>query len=107
MNRMPLLALLGPGDSVEIEPSVPEAESSLEFLQAVYSDPGQPMTRRMRAAIAALPFEHPKLAVVASMHANEGFAAKLEEAIARSRIYVDARPEAVANEKENSIGATR
>ena len=41
------------------------------------------------------------------MHANEGFAAKLEEAIARSRIYVDAKPESVANEKENSIGATR
>src|SRR5208283_1396671 len=99
MNRMPPLALLGPGDSVAIEPSVPEAESSLEFLQIVYRDPGQPLARRLRAAIAALPFEHPKLAVVASMHANEGFAAQLEAAIARSRNVIE-----VSASNKDSLG---
>ena len=74
----------------EQAPVVIEAGSSLEFLQAVYRDPGQPVSRRMRAAIAALPFEHPKLAVVASMHANEGFAAQLEAAIARSGKFLEA-----------------
>lgn len=69
------------------EPDAPlpiDAGSSLEFLRAVYSDPGQPMTRRMRAAIAALPFEHPKLAVTATIDGGPGFAARLEAAIAKT-----------------------
>ncbi|WP_292531891.1 hypothetical protein [Methylocystis sp.] len=69
------------------EPEAPlpiDAESSLEFLQAVYSDPGQPMQRRMRAAIAALPFEHPKLAVTANIDGGPGFAARLEAAISKT-----------------------
>jgi len=76
-----------------------EATSSLELLRSVYSDPGQPITRRLRAAIAALPFEHPKLAVVASMHANEGFAAQLEAAIARSRNVIE-----VSASNKDSLG---
>ncbi len=79
----------GPAVAVTIEPN----GSSLDFLRAVYRDPGQPLTRRMRAAIAALPFEHPKLAVTAHV-ANEGFAARLEEAIVRSRKVIEAKPEA-------------
>ncbi|MBH5372193.1 hypothetical protein [Bradyrhizobium glycinis] len=57
--------------------------TSLDFLQAVYRDPCQPMHRRMRAAVAALPFEHPKLAVTAVVN-TEGFAARLEAARERS-----------------------
>jgi hypothetical protein len=52
----------------------------------------------MRAAIAALPFEHPKLSVVASLGPNHGFAARLEaarkitEALLRGPIVIDAEP---------------
>ncbi len=66
-----------------------EASSSLEFLRAIYADPCQPVHRRMRAAIAALPFEHPKLAVVASIGRSAGFAARLEDAITRSAKVIE------------------
>ncbi|MGY4174727.1 hypothetical protein ACVIHH_000018 [Bradyrhizobium sp. USDA 4518] len=56
---------------------------SLDFLQAIYRSADQPMHRRTRAAVAALPFEHPKLAVTAVV-STEGFAARLEAARERS-----------------------
>jgi len=67
-----------------------QGDTSLDFLQAVYRCADQPMHRRMRAAVAALPFEHPKLAVTA-MVANDGFAAKLEAARQRTTAVIDAR----------------
>ncbi len=78
------LPRIEPALEFEDAPAIGSAGSSLEFLQAVYSDPAQPMSRRMRAAIAALPFERPKLAVVASLDAGPGFAARLEAAIAKT-----------------------
>lgn len=66
------------------EPGIGEAGSSLEFLRAVYGDSRQPISRRMRAAIAALPFEHPKLAVTATIDGGPGFAARLEAAISKT-----------------------
>jgi hypothetical protein len=58
--------------------------NALEYLQSIYRNPAEPDERRMRAAMAALPFESPKLNAVAVMN-GEGFSIMLEKAIARSR----------------------
>ncbi len=61
-------------------------ETSLSFLQKIYRSPRQPIVRRMRAAMAALQHEHPKLTAMAidSMD-GASFAAMLDRAIARSQ----------------------
>jgi hypothetical protein len=81
-----LLDPLTPVSLLEVELGEPPitAGSSLEFLQAIYRSTDQPLARRMRAAIAALPFESPKLAVTANLGPESGFAAQLEAAIQRS-----------------------
>jgi hypothetical protein len=57
--------------------------SALGYLQSIYRNPSEPESRRMRAAIAALPFESPKLAVTAYL--NEGdLGERLDRAIERS-----------------------
>jgi hypothetical protein len=72
-----------PDLSVESEPelTLPPDATSLDLLQAIYRDPHQPMQRRMRAAIEALPFERPKLAVVANLNS---FGSYMEELSRRS-----------------------
>jgi hypothetical protein len=70
---------------------------SLELLQAIYRDSASPLARRMRAAIAALPFERPKLAVVVNT-SSEDLAARLE-AMRRRRAagpLIEARAEPAA-----------
>ena len=60
-------------------------ETSLDFLQRVYRSVKQPMSRRLRAAIEALPHEHPRLGAVAIGSMNgQDFASLLERAIERS-----------------------
>ena len=78
-----------PSDEGQIE--LGPGETSLSFLQKIYRSPSQPMSRRMRAAIEALPHEHPRLGAVAtvSMNGND-FAAMLERAIERSGKVVNA-----------------
>lgn len=66
----------------ESEVALPANASPLDFLCAVFRDTGQPMARRMRAAEAAAPFVHPKLAVTATL--DGGFADRLEAALKRS-----------------------
>jgi hypothetical protein len=59
----------------------------IDFMEAVYLNPNLPLNTRLRAAIEAAPYRHPKLAVTA--HARFDFAAQLdreiEKCIARSR----------------------
>ena len=56
--------------------------TSLEFLQAVYCNDQLPLSTRMRAAIAALPFEVPKLAVTAVV-SEQDFATVLDRRLKR------------------------
>ena len=105
--RLPPLAVLGdrrieePEVHLRDEMSVPPCESSLAFLQAIYQDPRQETARRMRAAIAALPFEHLKLAVIANIPGGS-LSAQLEAAIARSgkSVVIDAKPLAISPPRE-------
>ena len=61
-------------------------ETSLSFLQKIYRSPSQPIARRMRAAMAALQHEHPKLTAMAVNSMNgQTFAEMLDRAIARSQ----------------------
>jgi hypothetical protein len=68
--------------------------SSLAYLQSIYRDPLQATYVRMKAAIAALPFECPKLAVTAVVEGSSDFATRLELARARSAKVIEARAEA-------------
>jgi len=78
---------------IEIEPDA----TSLDLLQRVYRNPSLPLMTRIRAATAALPHEHPKLAVTATVTAGD-FADQLEKANERSRrVLLEAKPMIEAN----------
>jgi hypothetical protein len=57
----------------------------LDFLEAVYLNPNLPLAQRMRAAIEAAPYRHPKLSAtaIATMD-GKSFAEALERALVRS-----------------------
>jgi len=87
-----------------IEASAKAPKDSLDFLRAIYCDQRQPLSVRMRAAIAALPFEKPKLAVTAVVE-GQNFAALLE---ARCKRIAEARRkeiEAVPNSAQTDMAA--
>ena len=46
----------------------------LDFLEAVYLNPNLPLPTRMRAAIEAAPYKHPKQSAVAIAHYGPSFA---------------------------------
>jgi hypothetical protein len=73
------------------EIAVPANASPLDFLCAVYRDANQPMSRRLRAAIEAAPYAHPKLAVTASIGPDSGLGRRLEIAIERSRMVINGK----------------
>jgi|SRR5262249_21041231 len=70
----------GSKKSQEIE--IPSDGISLDLLRAVYRNSSLALTTRMRAAIAALPHEVPKLAVTAVMTDND-FATLLDRRLKR------------------------
>jgi hypothetical protein len=80
---------------VDIDDDPPEAapRSALEYLQSVYRDPTQSEAQRVRCAMAALPFESPKLAVIANFD-PDGFAKRMEEIMERRglRAVLDSKP---------------
>ena len=57
-------------------------ENAHALLKAVYQNPEVPLPVRMRAAIACLPFEVPKLAVTAVVN-EQDFATLLDQRLAR------------------------
>jgi hypothetical protein len=61
-------------------------------------------TLRLRAATAALPHEHPKLAVTAMVNAGD-FADQLERAVERSRM-IEAKPMIEANVSSATVSDT-
>jgi hypothetical protein len=82
--------------------------TSLEYLRSVYRNPMQPTGIRLRAAIACLPFEHPRLSVIANI-SNANLGDRLERAIARSSESSGFQPrlieaEAHVGEREEPTG---
>ena len=59
-----------------------EPVNALQLLQSVYRNPTVGMTTRMRAAMACLPFETPKLAVTAQI-TEQDFATLLDRRLKR------------------------
>jgi hypothetical protein len=90
MSDFPEMSYVDQG-AKEIE--LPSQASSLDFLRALYRNPRLPLSVRMKAAIAALPFETPKLAVTANLNVA-GFADRMERMMtARGlALVIDARP---------------
>jgi hypothetical protein len=75
-------------DRFELEPNA----TSLTLLQKVYRSPAVALPTRMRAAMAALQFEHPKLAVAVTVNSGD-FADQLDRAIERSRMaLIEGKP---------------
>jgi hypothetical protein len=74
VSYFPVIEYLPPERKPEDE--LPPGATSLDLLKAVYRNPAQPLATRMRAAIAALPFENPKVNLTATLN---GFADRMEE----------------------------
>jgi hypothetical protein len=87
-NRTMLSMLSEP--EVEIGPG----RTNLDLLQAIYRTAELPLHVRMKAAMAALPYEHPKLAVTAVLDGTDDLGARLHRAIQRTAKVIELRAEA-------------
>ena len=71
-------------DELTAEVFTAEDITALTYLQSIYRNPAETEHRRMRAAIAALAYENPKVSAVAISHMNgQDFASALERCLAR------------------------
>jgi hypothetical protein len=59
-------------------------DTALDFLKAVYCNNDLPLPTRLRAAIASLNFQHPRLQVTAQV-TGEGFAELLDRRLERMK----------------------
>jgi len=86
-------------DSDRLTLGLTEYSGAHALLRAVYLNPDQPLSRRIRCAIAALPYEVPKLAVTSPGGRGRDFAAQLEAARKRSGkgLVIEHRPQAQAS----------
>jgi hypothetical protein len=91
---------------VEAVEAQPKAETALEFLQKTYKGEIEPEGYQMRAAIAALPFESPKLSVVANIN-NHELGARLEQEIARAWSRSFGAPSRLKHSRCRAIGRSR
>src|SRR5262245_10095112 len=85
-DLMPAFAKLTPRRNPEDDDPLqlgPDA-LSLEGLQKVYRNPRLPLQTRMRAMMAAIPYESPKLAVTAVVSQND-FASMLDQRLERMK----------------------
>ena len=78
----------------------------LEFLEAVYSNEELPLTARLKAAIDAAQYVHPKLAVTAMVGGGD-FADQLERAIQASRKIIEAKPLSISSEGPSDDSNTK
>jgi hypothetical protein len=84
--------------------SLTEFSGAHALLKAVYLDDDQPLSRRIRCAIAAIPYEVGKLTASTPSGNGRDFAAQLEKARKRSReaLTIEHQPQVQASVEPTS-----
>jgi hypothetical protein len=84
------------------EIDIPPDAISLDLLQAIYRNPDQPLSVRIRCAVAALPHEAPKRSAQAQISEGD-FATLLEQRIKRfnEAKLIEAKPQAIESKVES------
>ena len=82
-------------DRIEAQQSelleLPDNHNAHQLLQALYRCKALPYRERARYAVASLPYETPKLAVIGSVQEYKGWVEQMDRAIEESRKVIEAR----------------